>query len=201
MNRKYPRLLVPGVIALSMLAASCGDDKTSTASTPTDAAATTAVADTTASDSSALPEGPALPEGEVFVTGSSTVEPISVLVSELAETKSDGGLAVTVEGPGTGDGFKKFCAGEADISDASRKIKDEEAQLCADAGIEFVELAIAIDGLTVATSPKNTAVDCLDVPALYALLGPESEGFDSWGAASALATELGSTSTLPGPRR
>ena len=174
--------MLSGVIALSMLAVACGDDKTST-STAAPAATTGAPSD--------------LPEGEVFVTGSSTVEPISVLVSELADTKSDGGLAVTVEGPGTGDGFKKFCAGEADISDASRKIKDEEAKLCADGGVEYVELAIGIDGLTVATSPRNTAVECLDIPALYALLGPESEGFAKWSDASALATELGSKSTLP----
>ena len=135
--------------------------------------------------------------GEVFVTGSSTVEPISVLVSELADELSGGELAVTVEGPGTGDGFAKFCAGEADISDASRAIKDEEAALCEEAGIEFVEIEVAIDGLTVATSVSNTDVECLDIPALYALVGPESEGFTNWTDAQALATELGSTVTLP----
>jgi phosphate transport system substrate-binding protein len=135
--------------------------------------------------------------GAVFVTGSSTVEPISVLVSEVAADLSGGDLAVTVEGPGTGDGFAKFCAGEADIADASRKIKDEEAATCADAGIELVELEVAIDGLTVATNPDNTQVECLDVPALYALVGPESEGFANWSDAAALAAELGSTSVLP----
>ena len=54
-------------------------------------------------------------------------------------------------GPGTGDGFELFCAGETDISDASRAIKDEEAQACADAGIEFVEIQVGLDGLTVLT--------------------------------------------------
>ena len=131
------------------------------------------------------------------MTGSSTVEPISVLVAELADSETNGELAVTVEGPGTGDGIAKFCAGEADIADASRKIKDEEASICKAAGIEYVELAIGIDGLTVATSPDNSAIECLDVPALYALLGPESEGFSNWSDAQALATELGSTATLP----
>jgi phosphate transport system substrate-binding protein len=135
--------------------------------------------------------------GEVFVTGSSTVEPISVLVSELGDELSGGTLAVTVEGPGTGDGFAKFCAGDADIADASRRIKDEEAATCAGGGIEFVGLEIAIDGLTVATSPDNNRVECLDVPALYALVGPESEGFDGWSDARELAAELGSTSSLP----
>jgi phosphate transport system substrate-binding protein len=187
-----------------MLAVACGSDKAATspttpvaaATTPV-AAATTPVAAATTPAADATTPASDIPAGEVFVTGSSTVEPISVLVSELADTKSNGGLAVTVEGPGTGDGFKKFCAGEADISDASRKIKDEEAATCASGGVEFVELAIGIDGLTVATNPKNTAVECLDVPALYALIGPESEGFKSWSDASALATEVGSKSVLP----
>jgi phosphate transport system substrate-binding protein len=111
---------------------------------------------------------------------------------QLADELSGGELKVTVEGPGTGDGFAKFCAGETDISDASRTIKDEEAQACADAGIEFVELEIAIDGLTVATNPANTGVECLDVPALYALVGPESEGFANWSDADDLAAEVGS---------
>ncbi|NMD23671.1 MAG: phosphate-binding protein, partial [Actinobacteria bacterium] len=100
--------------------------------------------------------------------------------------------------PGTGDGFQKFCAGEADVSDASRPIKDEEAALCAEAGVEYVEIEVAIDGLTVATSPNNTAVECLDVPALYALIGPEAEGFANWSDANALATEVDSAfTTLP----
>ncbi len=65
------------------------------------------------------------------------------------------GVAITVEGPGTGDGFAKFCAGETDISDASRPISEEEQATCADAGIEFVELKVAIDGLSVITSAEN----------------------------------------------
>ena len=67
-----------------------------------------------------------LAAGEVFVTGSSTVEPISTRVGELALEQSGGDLAVTVEGPGTGDGFATFCGGGADVADASRPINDEE---------------------------------------------------------------------------
>ena len=93
-------------------------------------------------------------EGEVIVSGSSTVEPISARVGELLEDCGSGVLA-TVDGPGTGDGFQLFCAGETDISDASRPIKEEEAQACADAGIEFIELKIAIDGISVMTNPDN----------------------------------------------
>lgn len=136
--------------------------------------------------------------GSVFVSGSSTVEPISIRVAEMIQEVSGGDVKVTVEGPGTGDGFKKFCGGESDISDASRPIKDEEAATCAENGVEFVELEVAIDGLSVITNPDNSAIECLDVPGLYALLGPESEGFQSWSDANALAAELGST-TAPFP--
>ena len=129
--------------------------------------------------------------GQVFVTGSSTVEPISIRVAEKITDAS--GVSVVVEGPGTGDGFKKFCAGEADVTGASRTIKDEEIAICEDNGIEFVELPVAVDGLTVATSPENDDVSCLDVPALYALLGPESEGTKRWSDVLDLAYELGST--------
>lgn len=88
--------------------------------------------------------------GEIVISGSSTVEPISNLVGELfLADNSD--VAFSVDGPGTGDGFELFCAGETDISDASRAIKDEEAQACADAGVEFIELQIGLDGLTVLT--------------------------------------------------
>ena len=130
--------------------------------------------------------------GDVFVTGSSTVEPISIRVGELAGELSGGGLAVTVEGPGTGDGFATFCAGDADIADASRQINEEEVAACEEDGIEYVELEVAIDGLTVATNPANEAITCLDVPALYALVGPESEGIANWSDAAELATEVAS---------
>ncbi len=139
---------------------------------------------------------PAGISGSVAISGSSTVEPISTGVAEtLKETNPD--LKYTVEGPGTGDGFKRFCAGEIDIADASRKIKAEgEADVCASAGIEYVELQIAYDGITVMTSPDN-AVECLSYADLYALVGPESQGFATWDAAQALGTELGSTVTYP----
>jgi phosphate transport system substrate-binding protein len=107
------------------------------------------------------------------------------------------GIAATVDGPGTGDGFQLFCAGETDISDASRPIKEEEAAACEDAGIEFVELKIAFDGISVLTNPANDAIDCLSFEDLYALIGPESEGIDNWADAQDLATELGSATELP----
>ena len=158
---------------------------------------TTGGTDTTAGGTDATTGGAAggeveLTGGEVFVTGSSTVEPISTRVGELALEQSGGELAVTVEGPGTGDGFATFCSGGADIADASRPINDEEIAACEEGGVEYVEIPVAIDGLTVATHPANEAVTCLDVPALYALVGPESEGTANWSDNTALATEVGS---------
>ncbi len=94
------------------------------------------------------------------------MEPISVRVGELAAEQSGGELNVTVDGPGTGDGFALFCEGETDISDASRPIAEDEIAACEGNGIEYVELEVAIDGLTVATNPANADVTCLDVAAL-----------------------------------
>jgi phosphate transport system substrate-binding protein len=134
--------------------------------------------------------------GSINVSGSSTVEPISTGVAE-AFAAANPDFKFTVKGPGTGDGFKVFCKGETDISDASRKIKDEEAAACKAAGVEYTELAIAYDGMTVMTNPANTAVTCLSFADLYALIGPESQGFKKWSDAQALAKELGSNTTFP----
>jgi phosphate transport system substrate-binding protein len=133
--------------------------------------------------------------GEIFVSGSSTVLPISQAVSEDFHALNPD-FGYTVEGPGTGDGFALFCAGDSDVSDASRAIKDSEAQACADAGIEYTELKVAYDGLTVMTHP-DTPIDCLVPADLYALFGPESDTFANWQDAQALATELGSTTVFP----
>ncbi|MBA3687374.1 MAG: substrate-binding domain-containing protein [Chloroflexi bacterium] len=129
--------------------------------------------------------------GTLTISGSSTVEPISSIVAEDFQALNPD-VEYSVKGPGTGDGFAKFCNGETDISDASRPIKDEEATACADKGIHYVELKIGIDGLSVITSPANDAVTCLSFLDLYALLGPESQGFANWSDADALAGELGS---------
>ncbi|MCY3663400.1 MAG: substrate-binding domain-containing protein [bacterium] len=134
--------------------------------------------------------------GRVTISGSSTVEPISVRVAELFRDVAPN-VSVTVDGPGTGDGFKLFCAGETDISDASRRIKDAEAEACAEAGIEWIELRVAIDGIAVLANLENDAVDCLSFEDLYAIVGPESVGFTNWRDAGALAAELGSSTSFP----
>jgi phosphate transport system substrate-binding protein len=128
--------------------------------------------------------------GEIFISGSSTVEPISSLVAELfIEENPD--VGITVEGPGTGDGFVLFCNGETEISDASRPIEEEEIQACEENGIEYTELEVALDGISVLTSPANGAVTCLNQGDLYALSGPESGGFANWSDANQLGEEVG----------
>lgn len=128
--------------------------------------------------------------GDIVISGSSTVEPISSIVLEDF-VAANPGVDGSVDGPGTGDGFALFCTGETDISDASRAIKDEEAAICEENGVSYVELQVAIDGLSIITSPENADVSCLSFGDLYALLGPESQGFDAWSDADALAGELG----------
>ncbi len=125
-----------------------------------------------------------------MVSGSSTVEPITALVGQNWGADNPD-VAISVEGPGTGDGIARFCNNEIDIADASRAIEEDEIALCEEAGVEYVELLIGLDGLSVITSPNNADVTCLDFNDLYALVGPESEGFANWSDANDLAAELG----------
>ena len=132
----------------------------------------------------------------VVVSGSSTVEPISIAVAEeFSEQRPS--VAISVDGPGTGDGFELFCDGLTDINDASSKIKPEQIEACEEGGVEFVELQIANDGIAVLTNQANEAVECLTFADLYALTGPESQGIGNWDRAESLAEELGSSTDLP----
>ncbi len=110
----------------------------------------------------------------VKVDGSSTVFPITEAVAE--EFQNSGGSKVMVGISGTGGGFKRFCRGETDISDASRPIKSSEVTACRDLNIEYIELPVAYDGLTVVVNPKNTWVDYLTVEELKMIWKPESQG-------------------------
>ena len=110
--------------------------------------------------------------GNIRISGSSTVEPISSLVAAQFQGANPS-LSISVDGPGTTDGFALFSDGKTQISDASRPLDAaEEVPTCKKNGVEFVELKIGIDGLTVMTNPANGDVDCLDFKDLYALLGP-----------------------------
>ena len=164
MNTRSRRLpILAGVLALSLIAASCGDDDDeSTADTSAETADTTAAgAETTEASGSDTSEamadttagaggGEELPSGSVFVTGSSTVEPITSLAAEQFRADNPD-VGISVDGPGTGDGFELFCNGETDISDASRPIEQEEIDACEGNGIEYIELQIGLDGLSILT--------------------------------------------------
>jgi phosphate transport system substrate-binding protein len=120
------------------------------------------------------PEGSGL-TGTVTIDGSSTVAPLIEAAADLFGA-AEPGVDVTVGTSGTGGGFEKFCAGETDVSNASRGIKDEEAAACAEAGIEFVEIIVANDGLSVVVNPDNDWATCLSVEQLNKIWAPESEG-------------------------
>jgi phosphate transport system substrate-binding protein len=133
--------------------------------------------------------------GSLNISGSSTVEPISSLNAEKFQSANPD-VQVAVDGPGTTDGFALFCKGETDISDASRVISDDEKAACSSGGVDYIELAIGQDALTVVGNPSNP-VDCLSTGDLYALLGPESQGINNWADANDLATQVGGKGGLP----
>ena len=114
--------------------------------------------------------------GDIAIDGSSTVFPITEAVAEGFGGLTDDNVRVVVGISGTGGGFKKFCDNEIVISDASRPIKQKEVDLCSAAGIEYIELPVAIDGLSVVVNPENDFVDCLSVEQLNKIWSPESEG-------------------------
>ncbi len=115
--------------------------------------------------------------GTIRIDGSSTVFPFAEAAGELFNEEQPN-VQVTVGASGTGGGFEKFCAGETDVSTASRPIKDdEEAPICNKAGIKFEEVQIANDGIAVVTN-KDTAVDCLTVAQLNEIWKPGSKNAD-----------------------
>ena len=113
--------------------------------------------------------------GSVVGDGSSTVFPISEAIAE-AFGKENPDVRVTVGVSGTGGGFKKFCEGELDFNDASRPIKKEEMERCAAKGIEFIELPIAYDGISVLVNKANDWVDYITVAELKKAWEPDAQG-------------------------
>lgn len=120
--------------------------------------------------------------GTITIDGSSTVYPITEIAAEDFQASSPG-VQVPVSLSGTGGGFQKFCRGETDINGASRPIKaDDEAEgvACGANDVEYVELQVAIDGLTVVVNPQNDWVDCLTVEELSTIYGPDSPENLQW---------------------
>lgn len=174
---KKRRVLVLGLGIPTLLLAGCG-----TENDPGEGPVTDAVADPDVS-------------GSIVISGSSTVEPVTALVREDFIDQNDN-VDIDVDGPGTGDGFELFCQGDVDMTNASRPIQAPEIEDCEADGIEFIELIVGIDGLSVVVNPDN-ALECLSFQDLYALVGPESEGFENWADASDLAREMGSDTEFP----
>ncbi len=113
--------------------------------------------------------------GQVLIDGSSTVAPLSTAAAELFRQENPS-ANVPVATSGTGGGFEKFCSGATDISNASRPIGEDEIAACRQAGIEFTELQVANDALTVVVNPQNNWANCLTVEELNRMWGPASEG-------------------------
>src|SRR4051812_44976907 len=134
------------------------------------------VASAIAAGAAAFPAG-ALAQGKIVkIDGSSTVYPITEAVAEEFQKAKKNAIRVTVGISGTGGGFKKFCRGETDISDASRPILRKEMQDCKAAGVEYYELPVAFDALTVVVNPKNSFIKAFTVEELKKMWEPGAQG-------------------------
>jgi phosphate transport system substrate-binding protein len=154
MTRTRHGIIAAGIVAtLGLGVAACGGD---------------------GGESSATASGSDALTGAIAIDGSSTVAPFAQAAAELFNEEHPD-VKITVGTSGTGGGFEKFCAGETDISDASRPIKDdEEAPICKKAGIAYKQLAVANDGISVATN-RDLAVDCLTTDQLKQIWNRDSK--------------------------
>jgi phosphate transport system substrate-binding protein len=143
----FSRAIVPGIAAAALLLSGCSGE----------------------ADGG---EGGSDVSGEVAIDGSSTVFPLSQAAAELFREEAPD-VQVAVGQAGTGGGFERFCAGETDISDASRPIEEDEVAACEEAGVEFTELQVAVDALTLVVHP-DLEVDCLTTEQVVELWGPGS---------------------------
>ena len=121
-----------------------------------------------------VPAAHAAKEKVIRIDGSSTVYPITEAVAEDFQNSTK--TKVTVGISGTGGGFKKFCRGETDISGASRPILKKEMDACKEAGIQYIELPVAYDALTVVVNPKNDFIKSMTVEELNKMWRPEAQG-------------------------
>jgi phosphate transport system substrate-binding protein len=134
--------------------------------------------------------------GSIRIDGSSTVAPLSEAIAEQFMAENSG-VRVTVGTSGTGGGFEKFCAGETAISDASRAIEEDEVEACEKAGVDFEEVRVATDALTVMINNDNP-VSCLTVDQLAAVWGPDSK-ISNWSEIPGLEEEFDEELALFGP--
>ena len=163
-SRPWAKLLLStAALSVLVLAAACGGGGTKD--------------DSTSSSSSAETKATAAPQlsGSILIDGSSTVFPITEAVAEEFR-KAQKNVKVTVGISGTGGGFQKFCNGETAIQDASRPISASEVTACGAKTIEYIELPIAYDGLSVVVNPQNNWATCMTVADLKKLWAPEAQG-------------------------
>ena len=149
-SRKFAAPLA--ILALGLTVAACGgDDNDSTAS---------------------VGGGGEALKGKIAIDGSSTVQPFAEAAAEtFNEEQPD--VNITVGGAGTGDGFEKFCRGETDVSDASRAIEDDEIAACKKGGVDYTEVQVGNDGITIVTN-KGLTIDCLTTDQLKDIFGPKA---------------------------
>ena len=159
-GRKNIWLLASIVAAFSILAIACG--------TGTPPAGEASPSGTTTNLS-----------GEIKIDGSSTVFPITQAVSEAFRAAGNNGVQVALAVSGTGGGFNRFVEGETAISNASRPIKESEAALAVENGIEYIELKVALDGISVLVNTRNSFVSCLTTDELNKIWNPDSK-INNW---------------------
>lgn len=153
-RRRLAMLLTATVLVVGSVAAGCGDD---------DDGGSEASGDGTSGDLG----------GSIIIDGSSTVFPLSTAAAEAFKGVQPG-VSIDVRSSGTGGGFEVFCTGETDISDASRPIKDEEAETCASNGVEYEEIRVGSDGITVVTGANSPVEGDLTIEQLNAIWNPDS---------------------------
>ena len=192
-NRLFRLSMLVAILVLAVSFVACGDDDND------DGGGETTAATTPAGDGQIVTGSidPGTLSGSVAVDGSSTVYPITAAMADEFGNLSD--ARVDVAFSGTGGGFEKFCRGEIEVSDASRPIKDDEVQACADGGIaeaDIVELQVAIDALTVMVNPENDFVECLTVDQLHLIF--KDGGASNWNEVAPAFPDQEITRYFPG---
>jgi phosphate transport system substrate-binding protein len=166
-------LVLAASSALALGVAACGDD-----------------------DSGGGDGGSADVSGSIRIDGSSTVAPLTEAIAE-GFNEENSGVDITVGTSGTGGGFEKFCAGETDANDASEAIGDEEIAACQKGGVQYEEIQVANDALTVVVNPDNP-VTCLTVEQLKSAWEPKSK-LASWSEIQGLEPPYDESLDLYGP--
>jgi phosphate transport system substrate-binding protein len=176
LSQKYKATTFWPVLLAMVMIGGC----TSTTKTPTGASSEPAGSSPVSSTAASSDKDKAV-AGDIKIDGSSTVFPISEAVAKEFSDSKDGKVKVGIGKSGTGGGFKKFCRGETDIANASRPILEKEIAACKEKGVEYVELPIAYDALTVVINPSNTFATSLTMAELKTMWAPEAAGkVKSW---------------------